>query len=74
MRSRSGKLVAPERRVSSSVMTKMAVCRFGEGLFVARNGGDLDVHQFFDIHLRKLVGRSLRVTGGEKRKDEVERN
>jgi hypothetical protein len=38
-------------------------CRFGEGLLVARNGGDLDVHQFFDIHLRKVVGRSLQVSG-----------
>jgi hypothetical protein len=27
-------------------------------LFVARNGGDHDVHQFFDIHLREAVGRS----------------
>jgi hypothetical protein len=36
---------------------------FGERLFVARNGGDLDAHQVFDIHLRDAVGRSLRVSG-----------
>jgi hypothetical protein len=36
---------------------------FGERLFVARNGGDLDVPHFFDIHLREVVGRSLRVSG-----------
>lgn len=45
---------------------------FGERLFVARNLGDLDVHQSFDIHLREVVGRSLRVSGGDKRKDKEE--
>ena len=44
---------------------------FVERLFVARNGGDLDAHQSFDIHLRE-VGRSLRVSGGDKRKDKEE--
>lgn len=57
-------LLAPERRIPSASLGQRFFGNhddcggFGERLFVARNGGDHDVHQFFDIHLREAVGRS----------------
>ena len=54
-RSASGILVAPERRMSSRVMTWMAAARLLERFRMTRHGGHLDVHELLHAHVFQLT-------------------
>ncbi len=71
MRSRSGMLVAPERRMSSELITKTAAAVCDRALLALRHRSDADVHQIFHVEAAE-VGRcgSLGGPGGEGRENE----